>query len=65
MEVPECIYMLECIHMLECIDMLECIHMLECIDMLECIYMPGRLPRRRTTSARVIKHAKESSLGGT
>ena len=38
---------------------------LECIHMLECIYMSGRLPRRRTTSARVIKYAKQSSLGGT
>jgi hypothetical protein len=66
----ECIDMQECIHMLECIDMLECkylpecIHMLECkylsecIHMLECIDMPGGLPRRRTTSARVTKHAQ-------
>ncbi len=52
MVVRECIDMLECIGMLECIDMQECIHMLECID------MPGGLPRRRTTSARVTKHAQ-------
>jgi hypothetical protein len=33
---------------------------------LECIYMPpGRLPRRRTTSTRVIKHAQTVFSGGT
>jgi hypothetical protein len=35
------------------------------IHMLECIDMPGRLPRRRTPSAELVRHAKQSSLCGT